>query len=259
MPLYVPYRSEAKVYARYLLQHKPDAKIAILFQNDDGGKDYVAGLKAGLGAKAASMIVAEASYETSSPTVDSQVVLLKTSGADVFIDLATPKFAAQATRKVVELGWKPTHIVPAFSTSFRSVFVPAGIENSIGIISGVAVKAATDPAWSTDRGVQEYLTFLKARVPDADPGDSVSATGYNVAILLVHMLKACGDDLSRDNLLRVATSLKEVELPMLLPGVTLTTSSNNYQPYRKLQLQQFNGAGWTPLGDPVELEDARDD
>jgi ABC-type branched-subunit amino acid transport system substrate-binding protein len=178
--VYIPYQAEGRAYGRFILDQKPDAKIGILYQNDDGGKDFLIGLKEALGEKTASMIVKEISYEVSAPTVESQVILLKASGADVFINLATPKFAAQAIRRVREIGWKPLHIVSSFSSSIGTVLKPAGLDNAVGLISGQVLKTASDPAWKTDMGVGEYRAFIKEWIPEADPDDSGAATGYNV-------------------------------------------------------------------------------
>jgi ABC-type branched-subunit amino acid transport system substrate-binding protein len=254
-PFFTSNDMESRIYAKYLLQIKPDAKIAILYQNDDFGKGSVRGFKEGLGDKAASMIVKELSYEVSDPTIESQIVTLRSTQADTFLDFSTPKFAAQAIRKVHQLGWQPLHIVPNVTSSISTVLVPAGPENAVGLITAVALKMPGDPTWAADKGMQEYLQFLKDWYPAGDPADPNNVVAYNSAQLAVHILEACGDDLTRENVLKQATSLNEVGLPLLLPGITITVSPDDYRPFRKLRLSRFDGKRWVEFGDLISASD----
>jgi ABC-type branched-subunit amino acid transport system substrate-binding protein len=242
------YQSEARIYAKYILQEKPNAKIGVLYQNDDYGKDYLKGLKDGLGAKAASMIIGEEAYETTVPTVDSPIVSLKAKGADVFISITTPKFAAQSIKKVAELGWKPMFILNNVSSSVGSVMKPAGFENGQDIISAAYAKDATDPQWDNDPGMKNFETFLAKYLPEANRSDAFAVYGYNVAQTLVVVLKQCGDDLTRENIMRQAANLKDLQLEGLLPGIKIHTSPTDYAPIKQLQLEKFKGERWELFG-----------
>jgi branched-chain amino acid transport system substrate-binding protein len=242
------YQSEGRIYAEYLLKNHPNGKIGILFQNDDYGKDYVKGLKDGLGEKAKTMIVSELPYETSDPTVDSQIINLKASGADVFFNVTTPKFAAQAIKKANEIGWQPVHLLNNVSNSVGSVLKPAGLEASKGILSTGYLKDPTDPTWNNDPGKKEWLAFMDKYYPDGDKTSSFTAYGYSVAQTLVMVLKQCGDDLTRENVMKQAASLKNVQLPMALPGVVLNTSEKDFFPFEQMQMQKFNGERWELFG-----------
>jgi branched-chain amino acid transport system substrate-binding protein len=246
------YQTEAKIYAKYLLKTKPEAKIAVLYQNDDYGKDYLIGLKDGLGDKAKSMIVAEASYEPTDPTVDSQIVTLKGSGADTMFTFATPKAAAQTIRKIYDVGWKPLHFLNNVASSVAATLQPAGLEKSVGLITAQYVKDVHDPQWAGNKDVQDFLEFMKKDFPDGDPKDFLNAYGYMQAHLLVHLLKACGDTLTRDNVLKQAISIKNLELPLLLPGVKINTGATDYYPIEQLQLQRFDGKEWKLFGELME-------
>jgi branched-chain amino acid transport system substrate-binding protein len=245
------YQSESHIYAKYLLKEKPDAKIAILYQNDDYGKDYVKGLKDGLGAKAASMIVAEESYETTEPSIDNHIVKLKASGADVFFDVTTPKFAAQAIKKVNEIQWKPLHILNNVGASVGSVIKPAGFENSQGIISAAYLKDASDPQWENDAGMKTFLDFLAKDFPEGDKLNASVMVGYAVAQTMVQVLKQCGDDLTRANIMKQAASLKNFRTEVLLPGIAMNTSPTDFAPIDQLQLMRFKGERWELFGDII--------
>jgi ABC-type branched-subunit amino acid transport system substrate-binding protein len=248
------YQSETQIYAKYLLKEKPDAKIAVLYQNDDYGKDYLKGLKDGLGAKAASMIIAEESFETSEPTIDNHIVKLKSSNADVFVDIATPKFAAQAIKKVAEIGWKPLHFLNNVSASVGSVIRPAGYENSQGIISAAYLKDASDPQWNNDPGMKEFYAFLAKDFPEGDKLDAGTVVGYGVAQTLVQVLKQCGDNLTRGNVMKQAASLKDFRTEVLLPGIRLNTGPDDFAPVSQLQLMKFKGEKWELFGDVISAD-----
>jgi branched-chain amino acid transport system substrate-binding protein len=245
------YQSESRIYAKYILKEKPNAKIAILYQNDDYGKDYVKGLKDGLGAKAASMIIIEDSYEVTQPTIDSNIVKLKSLGADVFFNVTTPKFAAQAIKKMAEIEWKPLHIINNVSSSIGSVMKPAGFENSQGIISSSYLKDTSDPQWKNDAGMKAFDEFLTKYFPEGNRVDASVMYGYTVAQGLVHVLKACGDDLTRENVMKQAASIKNLELGGLLPGIKVNTSATDFAPLSQLQLERFNGEKWDLFGDVI--------
>jgi len=245
------YQSESRIYAKYILKEKPNAKIAILYQNDDYGKDYVKGLKDGLGAKAASMIVAEESYETTQPTIDSNIVKLKSTNADVFFNVTTPKFAAQAIKKMAEIEWKPLHFLNNVSSSIGSVMKPAGFENAQGIISSSYLKDTSDPQWKDDAGMKAFDEFLAKYFPEGNRIDASVMYGYTVAQGLVHVLKACGDDLTRENVMKQAASIKGLELGGLLPGIKVNTSATNFAPISQLQLMKFKGEKWDLFGDVI--------
>ena len=242
------YQSEGRIYAQYLLKNHPQGKVAILYQNDDYGKDYVKGLKDGLGDKAKTMIVSELPYETSDPTVDSQIINLKASGADVFFNVTTPKFAAQAIKKAAEIGWKPVHLLNNVSNSVGSVLKPAGLEASTGVLSTGYLKDPTDPTWDNDAGKKEWLAFMDKYYPDGDKASSFTVYGYTVAQTLVQALKQCGDDLTHANVMKQAASLKQLSLPMLLPGITINTSATDFYPIKQMQMQKFNGERWELFG-----------
>ena len=243
--------NEGRVYAQYLAANHPGGKIAVLYQNDDYGKDILSGLKQGLGAKA-SMIVAESSYEVSVPSVDSQVVGLKASGADIFMNFAGPKFAAQAIRKVAELDWKPIHILNIPAASIGSVIKPAGFDISQGIISGGFLKDATDPAMADDAGVKAYVAFLDKYYPGADVTATGNTQGYIMAQTMVQVLKQAGDNLTRDNIMRQAASLKSLELDMLMPGIKISTGPDDFAPIKSVQLRRLVGERWQPFGQVIE-------
>jgi ABC-type branched-subunit amino acid transport system substrate-binding protein len=245
------YQSESRIYAKYLLKEKADAKIAVLYQNDDYGKDYLKGLKDGLGAKAATMIVAEESYETTEPTIDSHIVKLKASGADVFVDITTPKFAAQAIKKTAEVEWKALHILNNVGASVGSVIKPAGFDNAQGIISAAYVKDASDPQWNDDPGMKQFLEFMAKDFPDGDKLDFNAVVGYGVAQTLVQVLKQCGDDLTRENIMKQAANLKEFRTEVLLPGIAINTSPSDFAPISQLQLMRFKGEKWELFGEVV--------
>jgi len=245
------YQSESRIYAKYILKEKPNAKIAILYQNDDYGKDYVKGLKDGLGAKAASMIVAEDSYETTQPTIDSNIVKLKATNADIFFNVTTPKFAAQAIKKMAEIEWKPLHFLNNVSASIGSVIKPAGFENSQGIISSNYLKDTSDPQWKNDAGMKAFDEFLTKYFPEGNRVDGSVMYGYTVAQGLVHVLKACGDDLTRENVMKQAASIKGLELGGLLPGIKVSTSATDFAPISQLQLMKFKGEKWDLFGEII--------
>ena len=245
------YQTEARIYARYILANKPNARIAILFQNDDSGKDYVKGFREALGDKAASMIVAEISYEVSDPTVDSQIVTLKASGADTFFNETTPKFAAQAIRKVSDIGWNPQQFLVSISASVGAVLTPAGLDKSTGLITGVYYKDAIDPQWSNDPAMKEWLAFMKKYDPEGNVVDSFNIYGYMAAQTMVQVLKQCGDDLSRENVMRQAANLKDLQLSLLLPGIKLSTSPDDFAPIKAMRLARFDGKTWVGFGEVI--------
>jgi branched-chain amino acid transport system substrate-binding protein len=248
------YQTESQIYAKYILKEKPNAKIGILYQNDDAGKDYVRGLKDGLGTKAASMIVSELSYEVTEPTVDSYIVRLKSTGADVFFNVTTPKFAAQAIRKMNEIEWKPMHLLNNVSISIGSVMKPAGFDNSQGIISAAYLKDVTDPAWRDDPAIKNFDEFLTKYYPDGNRIDASVLYGYTVAHVLVQTLKQCGDNLTRENVMKQAANLKSFEIDTLLPGITVNTSPTNFAPLTQLQLMRFKGETWERFGEILGAE-----
>jgi branched-chain amino acid transport system substrate-binding protein len=250
---YIPsYQHEGRIYAKYLLQNRPDGRIGILYQNDDYGKDYVKGLKDGLAGKL--QIVAELPYEVTDTTVDSEIVNLKASGADVFYNVATPKFAAQAIRKTAEVGWKPLHLLNSVSANIGAVLKPAGFENSTGILSAAYFKDQTDPVWKDDPGYKEWAAFLDRYYPDADRTNSSIVSGYLYAQALVRVLEQCGDDLTRENVMKQAASLKNVEFGMLLPGIVANTGPDDYAPLKQMQMRRFNGEHWELFGPVIVAE-----
>jgi branched-chain amino acid transport system substrate-binding protein len=242
------YFVEGRIYGQYILKEHPNAKVGVLYQNDDLGKDYLAGLKAGLGDKAAGMIVAEVSYELSDPTIDSQILKIKDAGADLVFSATTPKQAAQAIKKIAELGWHPVHIVDINANSMNATLKPAGIENAKGLISVGYVKDPSEPVWKDDAGVKEYLAFMEKYFPDGDKGSNFNVYGYITAELMVKVLQQCGDDLTRANVLKQATQLDHVALGMLLPGISITTSPTDYRVNKQLQMIQFDGERWQNIG-----------
>ena len=252
VPGMVSYQTEAAAYGRYLRETRPDAKVALLLQNDDFGKDYAAGFRRGLGDAAKRMIVAEATYEVTDPTVDSQILALKASGADAFFSITLGKFSSQAISRAYDMGWRPREFfVPTSSTSIKGILGPAGLEKSVGIVTSSISKSVSDPQWNDDPGMKGYLAFLREYVPAGDPNDTSMVGGYNSAMILAHVLKQCGDDLSRDNVLRQATSIRGMGLPMLLPGIKVDTGPADYLPYQTLRLQRFDGKSWKLFGDPI--------
>jgi branched-chain amino acid transport system substrate-binding protein len=242
------YQTEAGIYANYILKNKPDAKIAVLYQNDDYGKDYLKGLTDGLGSKAKTMIVAEQSYDVSEPTIDSQMVSLQSSGANVFVDITTPKFAAQSIKKASEIGWHPMFFLNNVSASVGSVLKPAGFDAAQGIISAAYLKDATDPEWNNDADMKEWNAFMAKYAPDIDRTDGSAVFAYAIARTMVQVLNQCGDDLTRANIMRQAASLKNYNPGMLLPGITINTSAKNFAPISQLQLIRFKGATWERFG-----------
>jgi ABC-type branched-subunit amino acid transport system substrate-binding protein len=236
-------------YVKHLLKTRPDAKIGVLYQNDDFGKDYVLALKDHLGDKAGRMIVAEVSYESTDPSVDSQIATLKGSGADTFFSFASPKFAAQAIRKAYDIGWKPLQFIPYSATSVSAVLQPAGLQKSVDVISSAYVKDPTDPQWKNDAATREWLAWMKTYYPDGDTAEIYNVYAYTNAQLLIQVLKQCGDELTRENVMRQAASLRNLELPMLLPGIRINTSATDYDPVKQLQLMRFDGRQWVRFGE----------
>jgi ABC-type branched-subunit amino acid transport system substrate-binding protein len=241
------YQTEGRIYAKHILQNFPNGKIAVLYQNDDYGKDLLQGLKDGLNGKTG-MIVAEASYETSSPTIDSQIVQLKSSGADIFINVATPKFAAQAIRKVAELGWKPVQFLNNVSVSVAAVLQPAGLENSKDILSTGYIKEPSDETWRDDPGMKKWLAFMEKYYPDGDKASSFTSYGYTVAQVLFQILQQCGNELTRENVMKQAASLKNFQADLLIPGITVNTSPTDFYPIEQLQMMKFDGKRWHFFG-----------
>jgi branched-chain amino acid transport system substrate-binding protein len=252
MPGMLAYETEGVIYAKYVLKAKPDAKIAILSQNDDFGRDYVAGFKRTLGPKAASMIVSEATYETSAPTISSQLASLKASGANVLFGVVLGKFTSQMIKGTAELNWKPDLFFVPTSASSISFLEPAGLDNAVGLITASAQKDSLDSQWANDPEMKEFFAFMKQHMPNADLNNSNYAAGYHYATLLMTVLKACKDDFSRENIMRQAASLKEVRLPMLLPGITVSTGPDDYLPFQQMQLRRFNGRNWIGFGDIID-------
>ena len=247
------YQIEGKIYAHYILKNIPNAKVGILYQNDDYGKDYVKGFKEGLGDAAKRVIIMEQTYEVTDPTIDSQIVNLKNSGANVFFNVTIPKFAAQAIKKAFEIGWKPTHLLNNVSSSVGATLVPAGLEASQGLISTQYLKDPTDPQWKSDKGFKDWTAFMQKYYPDGNLADAGNVYGYSVAQTVVQVLKQCGKDVSRENVMRQAASLKNFELPMALPGIKVNTSPTDFYPVEQEQLIKFDGKEWVRFG---ELYDA---
>ncbi|MGH9578018.1 MAG: ABC transporter substrate-binding protein, partial [Terriglobales bacterium] len=243
------YQTEGRIYAAYILKHKPDAKIGILYQNDDYGKDYVKGMVDGLGDKAKTMIIKEVSYEVSDPTVDSQIVQLQASGADVFFNVTTPKFAAQAIRKAYDIGWKPMHFLNNVSVSLATVLKPAGVEKSVGLLSTAYLKDPTDKEWMNDAAIKKWEGFMKKYYPDGSLIDPSNVYAYTVASTLHQVLKQSGDNLTRDNVMKQAASLKDFAVDTLIPGIKIDTSSGDYAPIESVQLMKFDGTSWVRFGE----------
>ena len=248
------YFVEGRIYGQYIIKNYPNAKVGILYQNDDLGKDYLNGIKAGLGDKAATMVIAEASYEVSDPTIDSQILKIKSAGADLFFSASTPKQAAQAIKKIAELDWHPVHILDINATSVGAVMKPAGLEASKGVISVNYGKDPLDPTWKDDAGMKKYLDFMTKYYPEGDKESLFNTYGYQTAQLMVYVLKQCGDDLTRENVMKQAASLKNVELDLGLPGMKINTGPDDYRVNKQLQMMKFNGERWELFG-PI-LEDA---
>jgi branched-chain amino acid transport system substrate-binding protein len=240
------YQSEGRVFADYILKNHPNGRIGILFQNDDYGKDYVKGMKDGLAGKM--MIVAELPYEPTDPTVDSQMVSLKASGADIFYDVTTPKFAAQAIKKAAEIGWKPVHLLNSVSSSVGAVIRPAGLENAQGIFTALYGKDPTDPIWNDDPGRKEWIAFMEKYYPEGDRSSSFTVYGYSVARTMVQVLQQCGDDLTRANVMKQAANLKDYETGMSLPGIKINTSPTDFYPIEQMQMGLFKGDSFQPFG-----------
>jgi len=248
------FQNEARIYARYILMEKPNARIAVLYQNDDYGKDYLKGLRDGLGDKAASMIVAADAYEVAEPTIDSHVVKMKSLNADVFVNITTPKFTAQAIRKAAEIGWKPLHFLNNVSTSIGAVIKPAGFENAQDIISVAYLMDALDPQWKDDPGMKAFDEFLARDFPEGNRADSLVMTGYNMAQTLVQVLKQCGDNLTRDNVMKQAANLRDFRTTNLLPGIKINTSPIDFAPIKQVQLRRFKGDRWELFGPLLSSE-----
>ena len=248
------YQTETTIYAKHILQTKPNAKIAVLYQNDDYGKDYLKGLKDGLGDKAKSMIVAEASYEVSEPTVDSQVVQLQGSGADVFVNITTPKFAAQAIRKAFDIGWKPVQYLNNVSVGVGSVLTPAGLDKSVGLISTAYLKDPTDSQWASDPGMAKWAEFMKKYYPEGSLIDNTNVYGYTVAQALVQVLRQCGDNLTRENVMKQAASLRDFAPDTMLPGIKMNTGPKDFAPIESVQLARFDGKSWVRFGNVISAD-----
>ena len=251
------YQDEARIYAKYLLKEKPDAKVAVLYQNDDFGKDYVKGFKEGLGDKAKSMIVIEESYEVSEPTIYSHIVKIKASGADTLLDFTTPKFAAQTIKKTGELNWKPLHIVTNVSISVGAVMKPAGFEYGQGVLSAAYLKDGADSQWDNDPGMKKWIAFVDKYAPGANKSDSGLVYGYGAAQTLHKVLEMCGDNLTRENVMKQAASLKDFQTDVALPGVKINTSATDFAPIQQVQMMRFKGEKWELFGDVIS-SDAKD-
>ena len=248
MGFFISYQAEGRIYAAYILKNKPDAKIGVLYQNDDFGKDYLKGLVDGLGDKAAALIKFKTSYETTDPTVASQIIQIKGEGCDVLITIAIPKFGALAIRKMGEIGWKPLHILNGIASSVAAALKPAGLENAKGIISDNSFKDPTDPQWQTDEGYKWWVSFMDKYYPRGDKTDNQNVYGPSIAATTVQVLKQCGDELTRENVMKQAANLRHLELPMLLPGITINTSPTNFAPIRQAQMRRFDGERYIPFG-----------
>ena len=245
------YRVEARIFAKYILKAKPDAKVAVFYANDDFGKDYLAGLKDVFGDKASSIIVAEESYETTEPSIDSHIVKLKGTGADVLVNISTPKFAAQAIKKMAELEWKPMHVMTDVSISIGSVMKPAGLEASEGVLSATYIKDASDQQWKDDEGMKKFMAFIDKYMPGSNVADSNLVYGYAAAQTMVQVLKQAGDDLTRENVMKQAASVKDFAPDTLLPGVKINTSATDFAPIDQLRMQRFKGEKWEFFGDII--------
>src|SRR6201987_2767693 len=248
------YRVEARIFAKYILKEKPDAKVAIFYANDDFGKGYLAGIKDVFGDKASKLIVAEESYETSEPSIDAHIVKLKGTGADVFVNIATPKFAAQAIKKIAELEWKPMHLMTDVSISIGAVMKPAGLENSEGILSATYIKDASDSQWANDPGMKKFMAFIDKYVPGANLSDANLVYGYAAAQTMVQVLQQCGGNLTRENVMKQAASLKNFAPDTLIPGVTISTSPTDFAPIKQLKMMRFTKGQWDLFGDIISAE-----
>jgi branched-chain amino acid transport system substrate-binding protein len=242
------YQGEGRIYATYITKEKPDAKIGVLYQNDDFGKDYLKGVKDGLGDKSKAKVVVEASYETTDPTVDSQVLGMKAAGCDVFVNTAIPKFAAQAIRKAVEIQWKPLHVLSSIGNSVAATLKPAGLENAAGLVSDFYLKDPTDPRWKDDAGYKWWIEFMGKYYPDGDKTDAGNVYGPSNAATVVQVLKQCGDELTRENVMKQAASLHDFTVPMLLPGIKINTSPSDFAPVKQVQMGRFDGKEWKLFG-----------
>jgi ABC-type branched-subunit amino acid transport system substrate-binding protein len=252
MGWYPTYRSEGNIYGTYIRANMKDARIAILSQNDDYGRDFVAGFKAGLGEAADKLIVKELTYEVSEPTIDSQIVTLKASGANVLFSASTAKAAAQTIKKTAELDWRPTHFLVQNANSISTVLAPAGLNNAVGLISTAYLKDPVDPQFANDEGMKWYLSFMKKYYPDGDVNDPQNQIGVSIAATFVQVLKQCGNDLTRDNVMKQANSIKDLELPLLLPGIKLNTGPEDHYPIEQFQLVKFDGKAWTRFGEVLK-------
>ncbi|MGC2780909.1 MAG: ABC transporter substrate-binding protein [Bradyrhizobium sp.] len=248
------YRVEARIFAKYILKEKPNARIAIFYANDDFGKDYVIGIKDVLGDKAKTMIVAEESYETTEPSIDSHIVKLKGTSADVFVNISTPKFAAQAIKKIAELEWKPMHLMTDVSISIGAVMKPAGLEASEGVVSASYLKDPSDPQWKDDEGMKKFMAFIDKYMPGANISDTNLAYGYAAAQTMVQVLKQCGDNLTRENVMKQAASLKDFAPDTLIPGIKVNTGANDFAPIEQLKMMQFKNGKWDLFGDIISAE-----
>jgi branched-chain amino acid transport system substrate-binding protein len=246
------YQTEGRVYAAYALSHVKDPKIGILYQNDDYGKDYLKGFEDGLGEANKKLIVLRQTYEVTDPTIESQIVNLKNSGANVFFDITIPKYAVQAIKKAHEIGWKPLHFLNNVSSSLGTVLKPAGLDASRDLITALYMKEVTDPQWRNDKGFLDWVAFMKKYYPDGALDDQANGFAYNVAILMTHVLKQCGNDLSRENIMKQAASVKDLELPLLLPGIKINTGPNDFAPIEQEQLAKFDGEKWALFGEIIE-------
>ena len=248
------YRTEAQIYARYIKENLAGKKCSLIYQNDDFGKDYLTGLKDAFGAEFDKVFIKVITYESTDPTVDSQVVTLKDSGAEVLVTAAIPKFAAQVIRKAYDIGWKPVNFMSNVSASVGATINPAGPEKAVGVITSAYQKDATDPAWANDPGMNEWRAFMKKYIPDGDLADSGYSFAYGVAMTMVQVLKQCGDDLSRENIMKQAASIKDLEIPTLLPGIKVNTSATNFHPLSQLQLQRWDGKAWVLFGKVIQAD-----
>jgi ABC-type branched-subunit amino acid transport system substrate-binding protein len=249
MGVLASYETEGRIYGKYILQTIKDPKVAVLYQNDDLGKDYFKGLQEGLGDRAKSTIVKVTSYELSDPTIDSQIIALQASGANVLFNASSPKFTAMSIRKAFDLDWHPTHFLSLTGASIPAALTPAGPEKAVGIISSNSVKDPSDPIWDNDKGMQDYVAFMKSYYPDRPPSDLLAFGGYGLSQTMIYILEQCGDNLTRENLMYQATHMQNVEFPILLPGIKINTSPTNYRAYNQMQLVKFDGKRWVPFGE----------
>ena len=251
---YVPQTVEGKIYARYLLETKPHAKIGVLYQNDDFGKGYLAALRAGLGQSAGAMIIKEASYELSDPTVDSQIVSLEESNADTLFLATTPKFASEAIRKAYDIEWRPLEIVISPASQINPTLKAAGLDRAVGLITSVSLKHPGDPMWASDRGMLEYYTFMRQWAAGEPPDEVGAAYGYSVAQVIVEVLRRCGDELTRENVLKQATDIRDLQLPLFIPGVRINVSPNDRVPWKAARIARFDGTRWAFISGVVEVK-----